>query len=141
MVANEIADLAILREGCFRYFELGGEAVAGPVSLLSAYVPFCPIPHPSTFLGHSNHHHSCSEVKLINSITPAPLLLAYHFFSVALYSIYILFTSGVPTSPGQQPHVPRIHEYPYTAYLAFRVVSLFFIITFTLLFYAIRDRD
>jgi len=37
--ADRIADLAILREGCFRYFELGGEAVAGPVSLLSAYVP------------------------------------------------------------------------------------------------------
>jgi hypothetical protein len=36
VVADEIADLAILREGCFRYFELGGEAVAGPVSLLSA---------------------------------------------------------------------------------------------------------
>jgi hypothetical protein len=34
--ADVLADLAILREGCFRYFELGGEAVAGPVSLLSA---------------------------------------------------------------------------------------------------------
>jgi len=40
--ADDTADLAILREGCFRYFELGGEAVAGPVSLLSAYVFFCP---------------------------------------------------------------------------------------------------
>jgi hypothetical protein len=64
--------------------------------------------------------------KLINSITPAPMLLAYHFFSVALYSIYILFTSGVPPMPGQKAHVPRIHEYPYTMYLAFRVVSLSF---------------
>jgi len=78
----------------------------------------------------------------MNSITPAPLLLAYHFFSVALYSIYILFTSGVPTSPGQKPHVPRIHEYPYTAYLAFRVVSLFISITFTLLLLGVRvDAD
>jgi hypothetical protein len=25
--------------------------------------------------------------------------------------------------PGQKAHVPRIYEYPYTAYLAFRVVS------------------
>lgn len=33
---TSIADLAVLREGCFRYFELGGECVAGPVSLLSA---------------------------------------------------------------------------------------------------------
>lgn len=54
------------------------------------------------------------------------MLLAYHFFSVALYSIYILFTSGVPPMPGQKAHVPRIHEYPYTMYLAFRVVSSFF---------------
>ena len=41
---DDIADLAILREGCFRYFELGGEAVAGPVSLLSAYVLFHSFP-------------------------------------------------------------------------------------------------
>jgi hypothetical protein len=65
------------------------------------------------------------ENKLTDSITPAPMLLAYHFFSVALYSIYILFTSGVPPMPGQKAHVPRIHEYPYTMYLAFRVVSSF----------------
>jgi hypothetical protein len=65
-----------------------------------------------------------SRNMLIISITPAPMLLAYHFFSVALYSIYILFTSGVPPMPGQKAHVPRIHEYPYTMYLAFRVVSL-----------------
>ena len=32
-------NLAVLREGCFGYFELGGECVAGPVGLLSAYVP------------------------------------------------------------------------------------------------------
>lgn len=32
--ANE--DLTVLREGCFQYFELGGDCVAGPVGLLSA---------------------------------------------------------------------------------------------------------
>ena len=31
-------NLAILREGCFKYFELGGECINGPVSLLSGYV-------------------------------------------------------------------------------------------------------
>eukprot|EP00123_Amoebidium_parasiticum_P009049 comp19192_c0_seq2/m.21911 comp19192_c0_seq2/g.21911 ORF comp19192_c0_seq2/g.21911 comp19192_c0_seq2/m.21911 type:complete len:267 (-) comp19192_c0_seq2:717-1517(-) len=31
--------LAVLREGCFKYFELGGECVDGPVSLLSALQP------------------------------------------------------------------------------------------------------
>jgi squalene monooxygenase len=28
-------NLAILRNGCFKYFEMGGECVDGPVSLLS----------------------------------------------------------------------------------------------------------
>ncbi|OWZ62386.1 squalene monooxygenase [Cryptococcus neoformans Bt85] len=36
---SDKADLAILREGCFKYFELGGECVAGPVGLLSALTP------------------------------------------------------------------------------------------------------
>ena len=29
------SDLVVLREGCFRYFQLGGECVAGPVGFLS----------------------------------------------------------------------------------------------------------
>lgn len=32
-------DLAVLREGCFKYFERGGECIAGPVGLLSALTP------------------------------------------------------------------------------------------------------
>ncbi|SPO37013.1 related to squalene monooxygenase [Pseudozyma flocculosa] len=55
------ANLEVLREGCFKYFELGGECVNGPVSLLSG-------------------------------LAPQPLLLVGHFFAVALYSIYTLFT-------------------------------------------------
>ncbi len=31
-------ELDVLRTGCFKYFELGGECVNGPVSLLAGYV-------------------------------------------------------------------------------------------------------
>ena len=31
--------LEVLQAGCFKYFQLGGEAVAGPISLLSALAP------------------------------------------------------------------------------------------------------
>ena len=60
-VADEIADLAILREGCFRYFELGGEAVAGPVSLLSAYVPSSNLVFP--LFASSQHRRRGRKVK------------------------------------------------------------------------------
>lgn len=55
--------LAILRQGCFEYFALGGECVGGPVGLLSG-------------------------------LRDRPALLVYHFFRVALFSIYCLFTKG-----------------------------------------------
>lgn len=86
-------DLAVLREGCFKYFELGGDRVAGPVGLLSA-------------------------------LTPKPLLLFYHFFSVALYSIYILFTSpkGAPTADSKSAG-PRLKDYPALSVQSVRVVS------------------
>lgn len=81
-------DLAVLREGCFKYFELGGECVAGPVGLLSA-------------------------------LTPKPLILFYHFFSVAFYSIYILFTEGLPTS-GKRA-APAWSEVPGLFLFSFKV--------------------
>ena len=37
-------NLEVLKTGCFKYFELGGECVGGPVSLLSAYVSPLPLP-------------------------------------------------------------------------------------------------
>ncbi|KAK4686123.1 squalene monooxygenase, partial [Tremellales sp. Uapishka_1] len=77
----EDSNLEVLREGCFRYFELGGECVAGPVGLLSA-------------------------------LTPKPILLFYHFFAVALYSIYILLTVGPPPRSGEKPHKPTLLDMP-----------------------------
>lgn len=41
------ANLEVLREGCFKYFEMGGECVNGPVSLLSGLAP-----RPMLLVGH-----------------------------------------------------------------------------------------
>ncbi|KDN52700.1 SE-domain-containing protein [Tilletiaria anomala UBC 951] len=73
-------NLEVLREGCFKYFELGGECVGGPVRLLSG-------------------------------LAPQPLLLVYHFFSVALYSIWCLFTNERTAANGSKAK-PSLLEYP-----------------------------
>ena len=79
-------NLEVLREGCFKYFELGGECVGGPVRLLSG-------------------------------LAPQPMLLVYHFFSVALYSIKCLFTSPRPYPSGKSDgstitRAPSAAEWP-----------------------------
>ncbi|KAL0076934.1 squalene epoxidase-domain-containing protein [Phycomyces blakesleeanus] len=61
--ASDVPDLQVLQRGCFGYFELGGECINGPVSLLAG-------------------------------LADRPLLLVYHFFAVAFYSIYLEFKSG-----------------------------------------------
>ncbi|KAJ7630502.1 squalene epoxidase-domain-containing protein [Roridomyces roridus] len=87
-------ELEVLRTGCFKYFELGGECINGPVSILSA-------------------------------IVPSPALLAYHFFSVALYSIWVMFTHPrvVPSPSGEKPRLvrPRVDEYPFLFLKGIRV--------------------
>ncbi|KAL7424333.1 Squalene epoxidase [Cryptotrichosporon argae] len=84
-------DLALLREGCFQYFELGGARVSEPVGLLSA-------------------------------LAPRPLTLFYHFFSVALYTIYILFTQGPPPRAGEKrARPPSWSDVPHLAYSAVHV--------------------
>lgn len=37
-------NLNVLREGCLKYFERGGECISGPVALLSGYVYHLPVP-------------------------------------------------------------------------------------------------
>ncbi|KAF8886320.1 SE-domain-containing protein [Infundibulicybe gibba] len=85
--------LAVLRMGCFKYFERGGECINGPVSLLSG-------------------------------VAPSPVLLANHFFAVAFYSIWVMFThpQRLPDS-GPKPvyAVPRVEQYPGLFLKSFRV--------------------
>ena len=71
MMINLDDMLRLLQEGCFRYFQLGGRCVEDPVGLLSGYRSFVE--------GYSPR------------IYAKPLLLAFHFYAVALYSIFLLF--------------------------------------------------
>ncbi|KAM6497510.1 Squalene epoxidase domain containing protein [Amanita muscaria] len=98
LFAADDEELEILRTGCFKYFECGGECIDGPVSLLAG-------------------------------IAHSPVLLAYHFFSVAFYSIWVLFThprivstrvaaSDKPT----KPQVARVYEYPALALKGMRTI-------------------
>jgi len=79
--------LDALKIGCFKYFERGGDCVAGPVGLLSG-------------------------------VSPSFFTLFRHFFTVAFYSIWILFTHPRPV-PGRvdvngKPlyAIPGVDEYP-----------------------------
>ncbi|KAF7320152.1 SE domain-containing protein [Mycena kentingensis (nom. inval.)] len=84
-------ELEVLRTGCFKYFELGGECVNGPVSILSA-------------------------------IAPSPALLTYHFFRVAFYAIWVMFTHPRPLEGDKTKlAAPRIDEYPFLFFKALRV--------------------
>jgi hypothetical protein len=73
-------------------------------------------------------------------IAPSPALLAYHFFSVAFYAIYVMFTHPQRVSPPPSPRldangnsrsngakpvyeVPSIFQYPALFVKSLRVVS------------------
>jgi squalene monooxygenase len=59
-------------------------------------------------------------------LTPKPLMLFYHFFSVAFYSIYILLTSGPPASlGGKKSGPPGWIELPGLMLFSIKVVSGF----------------
>lgn len=71
-------------------------------------------------LGGSN---VAGPVGLLSAITPKPLLLFYHFFAVAFYSIYLLFKRGPPVDGEQTSGAPSVLEYPSLMWLSMRTVS------------------
>ncbi|KAL6303585.1 squalene monooxygenase [Sparassis latifolia] len=76
--------LNVLRTGCFKYFELGGNCIYEPVLILAG-------------------------------IKQSPALLFYHFFAVALYAIWVMFTHPRLVATGDEKprlEAPRIDEYP-----------------------------
>ncbi|KAF2156720.1 ERG1 squalene epoxidase [Myriangium duriaei CBS 260.36] len=65
LFAADDPQLKALQLGCFRYFQMGGQCIDGPVGLLAG-------------------------------IIRQPFVLFYHFFSVALYAIWIYVGQGNP---------------------------------------------
>jgi squalene monooxygenase len=63
LFAADDPQLKYLQRGCFRYFQLGGNCIDGPVGLLGG-------------------------------IIRQPLVLIYHFFAVALLSIWIMYVDN-----------------------------------------------
>ncbi|OSX62814.1 hypothetical protein POSPLADRAFT_1141655 [Postia placenta MAD-698-R-SB12] len=85
--------LEVLRTGCFKYFELGGNCIRGPVCLLAG-------------------------------IEQSTMLLARHFFAVALYAIWVMFTHPRRVTIGEKAVdvKPRLDEYPF---LVFKCAQVF----------------
>jgi len=59
-------------------------------------------------------------VGLLSAITPKPLLLFYHFFAVAFYSIYLLFKRGPPSHGEEKSVAPGVLDYPSLMLLSVR---------------------
>ncbi|KAK7465309.1 Squalene epoxidase [Stygiomarasmius scandens] len=104
-------ELEVLRTGCFKYFERGGDCVDGPVSLLSATIQ-------------------------------SPAVLFYHFFSVAFYSIWVMFTHPqlVQRHKNEKPRLvtPTIVDYPALFFKSIRVIWTAIIVFMPLLWSEVR---
>ncbi|KAJ7693584.1 squalene monooxygenase [Mycena rosella] len=63
-------------------------------------------------------------VSILSALVPSPALLTYHFFSVALYSIWVMFTHPhLVSRPDEKPrHAPaRLEQYPFLLLKSVRV--------------------
>lgn len=100
-------NLTVLRLGCFRYLECGGDCVRSPVSLLAG-------------------------------LAPDPLLLVYHFFAVAVYSVQLLFEGRLQSGRKGTPATPSIAAYPYLFWRALVVLFYACVVIFPVLFTEIQ---
>ncbi|KAH6915608.1 squalene epoxidase [Coprinopsis sp. MPI-PUGE-AT-0042] len=63
-------------------------------------------------------------VSLLSGIAPSPVLLFNHFFAVAFYSLWVMFTHPhpIPSSQGKQQYAtPQLWQYPGLLIKALRV--------------------
>ncbi|SNX82039.1 related to squalene monooxygenase [Melanopsichium pennsylvanicum] len=107
-------NLEVLREGCFKYFEMGGECVNGPVSLLSGLAP-----QPMLLVGHFFAVALYSIWALFvhpryyekQNRTRTPSLLEYP--GLVWRSIMVFYTACVVLLPvvftEMKPNVPRLN--------------------------------
>ncbi|UZJ53272.1 hypothetical protein CBS101457_002592 [Exobasidium rhododendri] len=101
-------NLEVLREGCFKYFEMGGECVGGPVRLLSG-------------------------------LAPEPMLLVYHFFNVAIHSIYCLFAHPRYFASTQTTRKAYWTEYPGLVWRSFAVFYTACVVLLPVVFTELRS--
>ncbi|RPD58171.1 SE-domain-containing protein [Lentinus tigrinus ALCF2SS1-6] len=102
--------LEVLRTGCFKYFELSGNCVREPVTLLAA-------------------------------IEQAPFTLFRHFFTIAFYSIWVLFTHPRQVGVVDGKPVlrrPRPDEYPCLAFKSLQVFWMARVVFMPLLWTELR---
>lgn len=95
-------NLTVLRLGCFRYFECGGDCVRCPISLLGG-------------------------------LAPDPWLLVFHFFSVAVYSIQLLFQGRLEAGRDRKAVAPPWSAYPGLVWRAVVVLYYACIVIFPVL--------
>jgi hypothetical protein len=56
-------------------------------------------------------------------LTPTPIILFYHFFMVAFYSMFLLVRDGIPPAPGREKRSVGWVQRPGLALYSVKVVS------------------